>query len=76
MVMIVAAVMLKPFVVMRLHPAVVVTHPPIAIVPNVMIIVIANDHWTSVSFGVNWRRRVSVTGAGSVGVAGTVVNTR
>ena len=40
----VLVVMLEPFMMISLHPIVVMTNPPVAIVPYVMIIVIADDH--------------------------------
>lgn len=40
-------VMLQPFMMMGRHPIAVMTDPPVAIVPYVMAIVVADDHrWT------------------------------
>ena len=51
----VLVVMLEPFMMMVRHPIAVMTNPPVAIVPYMMIIVIADDH--------RWARAV-VPGSG------------
>jgi hypothetical protein len=37
-------VMLQPFMMMGRHPIAVMTNPPVAIVPYMMAIVVADDH--------------------------------
>ena len=53
--MLVFVVMVQPFMMMGKYPIAVMTNPPVAIVPYMIVIVIADDH--------GWARAV-VTGSG------------